>query len=199
MFNLILTRSFLISFIILVTGCVAPEVRQGAGLVASFTHQVSEESTDFVRSRTALAQARQANIAMLEINASELENAINRDTAVWELSGTDDGKRRAELMTGIRKLANDMAIQSAELAKLRQRHEASIASTKSAIDIRQKELSTAAKALATLSQDPDLESEIKFFTKYFEEVRKGIQEAKEAAAENTKDAENAAKSAIPIN
>ncbi len=181
----------------MVTGCVAPEARQGAGLLASFTHQVSEESTDFVRSRTALAQARLANIAMLEINATELENVINRDIAIWELSGAD-GKRRAKLMKGIRKVANEMAMQSAELAELRKKHEASIASTKSAVDIRQKELSTTAKALATLSQDPDLESEINFFKGYFKEVRKGIKEAKDAAAENVKDAENAAQNAIPI-
>ena len=75
MCNLILKCSLLIPVVVLVTGCVAPEARKGAELLASFTHQISEENTDYVQSRTALAQARQANIAMLEANATELENA----------------------------------------------------------------------------------------------------------------------------
>ncbi len=193
----ILIRSLLIPVVVLVTGCVAPEVRKGAELLASFTYQVSEESADFVQSRTALAQARQANIAMLEVNATELENAISRDIAVWELSGAD-GKRRAELIKGILKFANNTAAQSAELADLRKKHEASIASVKSAVEIRQMELSTVAKALATLSQDQDLKSEMKFFIGYFKEVRNGIDEAKDAAAENAKAAEVAAKQVVPI-
>lgn len=195
--NLILMRGLLIPAIVLVTGCVAPEVRKGAELLASFTHQVSEESTDFMQSRTALAQARQANIAMLEANATELENAISRDIAVWELSGVD-GKRRAELMKGIQKFANDRAAQSAELADLRKKHEASITSAKSAVEVRQKELSIVAKALTSLSQSPNLQSEIKFFTGYFKEVRKGIKEAKDAAAESTKAAKVTVKNSIPM-
>ena len=197
MCNLILKCSLLIPVVVLVTGCVAPEARKGAELLASFTHQISEENTDYVQSRTALAQARQANIAMLEANATELENAISRDIAVWELSGVD-GKRRAELMRGIQKFANDTAAQSAALADLRKKHEASISSAKSAVELRQKEFSTVAKALTTLSQNPDLQSEIKFFTGYFKEVKKGIKEAKAAAAESTKAAEVTIKSVIPM-
>lgn len=175
----------------LMTGCVSSEVRKGADLLATFTHQVSEEGADFVRSRTALAQARRANIAMLEVNAVELENSVSRDVEVWELSG-DAGKRRVELMKGIRAFANNMATRSAELTDLRKRHEASIAAAKSAVELRQAELSKVSKALTTLSQHAGLQSELKFFTEYFKEVRAGIEEAKEAANRNTKDAEAAA-------
>lgn len=187
-----LIRGLLIAAVVLLTGCVAPEVRKGAELLASFTHQVSEEGTNFVQSRTSLAQARQANIAMLELNATELENSVNRDIAVWELSGAD-GKRRAELMKGIRKIANDSSMLRAEFVDLRKKHEASIASAKSAVELRQKELSAVAKTLTSLSQSPNLQSEIKFFTGYFKEVKKGIDEAKTASAKSVEAAKEASK------
>lgn len=195
--NLILMRSLLIPVVVLATGCVAPEARKGAEILASFTYQVSEENKYFEQSRTALAQARRTNIAMLETNATELENAISRDIAIWELSGVD-GKRRAELMKGIQKLANDTAAQSAESADLRKTHEASITSARSAVELRQKELSTVAKALTALSHSPDLQSEIRFLAEYFKEVKKGIKEAKSAAAESIKAAEVTVKSATPM-
>lgn len=195
--NLILMRSLLIPAVVLATGCVAPEVRKGAEILASFTYQVSEENKYFEQSRTALAQARRTNIAMLETNATELENAISRDIAIWELSGVD-GKRRAELMKGIQKLANDTAAQSAESADLRKTHEASITSARSVVELRQKELSTVAKALTALSHCPDLQSEIRFLAEYFKEVKKGIKEAKSAAAESIKAAEVTVKSAAPM-
>lgn len=187
-----LIRGLFIATVLLLTGCVAPEVRKGAELLASFTHQVSEEGINFVQSRTSLAQARQANIAMLELNAAELENSVNRDIAVWELSEAD-GKRRAEIMKGIRKIANDSSTLRAEMEDLRKKHEASIASAKSAVELRQKELSAVTKTLTSLSQSPDLQSEIKFFTGYFKEVKKGIDEAKDASAENAKAAKEASK------
>lgn len=187
-----LMRGLFLAAVVLLTGCVAPEVRKGAELLASFTHQVSEEGANFVQSRTSLAQARQANIAMLERSATELENSVSRDIAVWELSGAD-GKRRAELMKGIRKIANDSSTLRAEMEDLRKKHEASIASAKSAVELRQKELSAVAKTLTSLSQSPDLQSEIKFFTGYFNEVKKGIDEAKTASAENVEAANEASK------
>lgn len=187
-----LMRGLFLAAVVLLTGCVAPEVRNGAELLASFTHQVSEEGANFVQSRTSLAQARQANIAMLELNATELENSVNRDIAVWELSGAD-GRRCAELMKGIQKIANDSSALRAELADLRKKHEASITSAKSAVELRQKELSAVAKTLTSLSQSPDLQSEIKYFAGYFKEVRKGIDEAKTASAENTEAAKEASK------
>jgi hypothetical protein len=190
--NSMLIRGLFIATVLLLTGCVAPEVRKGAELLASFTHQVSEEGINFVQSRTSLAQARQANIAMLELNAAELENSVNRDIAVWELSEAD-GKRRAEIMKGIRKIANDSSTLRAEMEDLRKKHEASIASAKSAVELRQKELSAVTKTLTSLSQSPDLQSEIKFFTGYFKEVKKGIDEAKDASAENAKAAKEASK------
>lgn len=188
--HLMLIKVLFIAVVVLLTGCVAPEVRKGAELLASFTHQVSEEGANFEQSRTSLAQARKANIAMLEFNATELENSVNRDIAVWELSGAD-GRRRAELMKGIQKIANDSSALRAELADLRKKHEASITSAKSAVELRQKELSAVAKTLTSLSQSPDIQSEIKFFTGYFKKVKEGIDEAKTVSAKNTEAAKEA--------
>jgi hypothetical protein len=185
-----------IAALTLLTGCVASEVRKGADLLAAFTHQVSEEGANFVQSRTVLAQARRANIAMLEINAVELENAVSRDVEVWRLAG-EGGKRRVELLEGIRKYANNAASRAAELASLRKQHEAAIAAAKSAVELRQAELTKVGKALGTLSQEPDLQSELKFFAAYFKEVSAGIKEAKEEADKRVKAAEGAAKNAVP--
>jgi hypothetical protein len=179
-------------------GCVASEVRQGADLLAAFTHQVSEEGAEFVQSRTMLAKARRANIAMLEVNAVELEDSVSRDLAVWRLSG-QVGKRRVELFEGIRAYANSTASRSTELANLRKRHEASISAAKSAVDVRQAELTKVSKGLASLARDPDLRSELKFFAAYFKEVSAGIENAKEDAKERVKAAEKAAKNVAPQN
>lgn len=183
---------------ILMTGCVGPQVRKGADLLAAFTHQVSEEGADFVRSRTMLAQARRANIAMLEVNAVDLESAVSRDVEVWRLAG-DAGRRRAALLEGIRSYANTAASRSAELANLRKRHDDVIAAAKSAVELRQAELSKVSKALASLSQEPDTRSELEFFAAYFKEVSAGIKEAKEEADKRVKAAEAAAKNAVPKN
>lgn len=182
----------------LMAGCVASEVRKGADLLAAFTHQVSEEGANFVQSRTMIAQARRANVAMLEVNAVELENSVSRDVEVWRLSG-DAGKRRVELLEGIRAYANNAASRSADLAELRKRHDASIAAAKSAVDLRQAELSKVSKALASLSQEPDLRSELRFFAVYFKEVSAGIKEAKKEADQRVKAAEASAKNAVPRN
>jgi hypothetical protein len=180
----------------LITGCVASQVRKGADLLAAFTHQVSEEGASFVQSRTSLAQARRANIAMLEVNAIELENSVDRDVEIWRLAGST-GKRRVELFQGIRAYANSAAAKTEELATLRKQHEASIASAKSAVVLRQTDLSKVSKALATLSQEPDLQADLKFFGTYFKEVSAGIKKAKEEADQRIKDTETAAKKAVP--
>ena len=177
-------------------GCVPSEVRRGADMLAAFTHQVSEEGADFVRSRTALAQARRANIAMLELNAVELENSVNRDVEVWELSG-GTGNRREQLLKGIRAFSNDVASRNAELADLRKRHEAAVSATKSAVDLRQTELSKVSKALANLAQDLDMKSELEFFVGYFKEVRAGVEKAKKTADEHVTAGEIAATNAVP--
>lgn len=181
----------------LLTGCGASEVRKGADLLAAFTHQVSEEGANFVQSRTMLAQARRANIAMLEVNAVELENSVSRDIEIWRLAG-GTGKRRVELLEGIRAYANSAAAKRGEMAILRKRHQASIASAKSAVALRQADLSKVSKALATLSQEPDLQAELKFFGAYFKEVSAGIKKAKEEADQRVKDAETAAKKAVTL-
>ena len=180
----------------LMTGCVASEVRKGADLLAAFTHQVSEEGADFVQSRTMLAQARRANIAMLDVNAVEIENSVSRDVEVWRLAG-DAGRRRVELLQGIRAYANNAASRSEELANLRKRYDAAVTAAKSAVDLRQAELSNVSKALASLSQEPDLKTELKFFGAYFKEVSAGIKKAKEEADQRVKAAEAAAKNAVP--
>ncbi|HEY5871283.1 MAG TPA: hypothetical protein VI542_37890, partial [Candidatus Tectomicrobia bacterium] len=164
----------------LIVGCVASEVRKGADLLAAFTHQVSEEGTDFVQSRTMLAQARRANIAMLDVNAVELENSVSRDIEVWKNAG-DAGKQRGELLTGIRAYANSATMRSAELVNLRKQHDNSIAAAKSAVDLRQAELSKVSKALASLSRAPDIQAELMFFSAYFKEVSTGIKQAKKEA------------------
>ena len=180
----------------LITGCVASEVRKGADLLAAFTHQVSEEGADFVQSRTMLAQARRANIAMLDVNTVELENSVSRDVEIWRIAG-GAWRRRVELLEGIRAYANSAATRSAELANLRKRHDATVTAAKSAVDLRQAELSKVSKALASLSQEPDLQSELMFFAAYFKEVRAGIKKAKEEADQRVKAAEEAAKNAVP--
>lgn len=180
----------------LITGCGGSEVRKGADLLAAFTHQVSEEGADFVQSRTLLAQARRANIAMLDVNAVELEDSVNRDVEVWRIAG-DVGRRRVELLEGIRAYADSAATRSAELANLRKRHDASVTAAKSAVDLRQAELSKVSKALASLSQEPDLQSELMFFAAYFKEVSAGIKNAKEEADQRVKAAEAAVKNAVP--
>lgn len=193
-----LTRSGMIlgMAVACMVGCVPSEVRRGADMLAAFTHQVSEEGADFVRSRTALAQARRANIAMLELNAVELENSVNRDVEVWELSG-GTGNRRAQLLKGIRAFSNDVASRNAELADLRKRHEAAVSATKSAVDLRQTELSKVSKALANLAQDLDMKSELEFFVGYFKEVRAGVEKAKKTADEHVTAGEIAATNAVP--
>jgi chaperonin cofactor prefoldin len=188
--------TILIMAAIVLTGCVPSKVREGADLLAAYTHQVSEEGTDFVRSRTAITQARRSNIAMIEVNTVELENAVSRDLAIWELSG-NVGKRRVELTKGVRALSNSVTAKNAELSDLRKRHEASIAAAKSAVDMRQAELSKVSNALATLSQDLDFQSEVKFFTGYFDEVKAGIHEAKEQAKQQMKNAEASTKKPMP--
>lgn len=188
--------AMLIMAAIVLTGCVPSQVREGADLLAAYTHQVSEEGTDFVRSRTAIAQARRSNIAMIVVNTVELENAVSRDLAIWELSGTV-GKRRVELTKGVRALSSSVTAKNAELSDLQKRHEAAIAAAKSAVDIRQAELSKVSSALATLSQDLDFQSEVEFFTKYFDKVKAGIKEAKEQANQQTKNTEASTKRPRP--
>jgi hypothetical protein len=183
---------------VFLTGCVSTQVRKGADRLAAFTHQVSEEGADFVRSRTILAQARRANIAMLQVNAVEIENSTNRDVEVWRLAG-ETGKRRVELFEGIRSYANTAASRTAELADLRKRHDDSIVAAKSAVDLRQAELAKVSKALANLGQEPNLDSEVKFFVTYFKEVNAGIEKAKGDADQQVKAAEAAAKNAVPRN
>lgn len=182
---------------VLLMGCVAPDVRKGASVLAAFTQQVSEEGTEFVRSRTALAKSRQANIAMLEISATQMENSVNQKLAIWELSG-EAGKRRLELMQGIQSFANNVAMRNRELVDLRERQEASIAAAKSSVELRQTDLAKVSKALALLSQDADFKKDIKFYVNYFQEVRAGIETSKEAANQKMKDAEAGAKDLVPI-
>ena len=179
-------------------GCVPSEVRKGADLLAVFTHQVSEEGTDFARSRTALTQARRANIAMLEVSAEELDNGVSRDIEVWALSG-DAGKRRMELMRGIRAFADNEVARRTKLSDLRRRHDVAIATAKAAVDLRQAELSKVSQALASLSQDFDFQTEVKFLVGYFEEVRAEITKAKETAGQYTKAAQSVAKDTVPKN
>lgn len=165
---------------ILTTGCVDPKVRKGADLLATFTHQVSEEGTAFVQSRTLLAQARRANIAMLEMSGVELENAVSQDVEIWRLSG-DAGKRRVELIEGMRLYANTAASRNEELETLRKKQNDSIAAAKSAVEFRQAELSKVSKALASIAKEPDIQSEIEFFNAYFKEVSTDINKAKNDA------------------
>jgi hypothetical protein len=181
-----------------VGACVPSEVRKGADLLAVFTHQASEEGASFVRARTELAQARRANIAILEQNAVELETAVSRDLEIWALSG-NEGKRRVELMHGIQQFAINAITRTGELSDLRKRHEASIATAKSVVDLRQADLSKAEKLLATLSQDLNLKSELAFFANYVKEVKAGIDDAKKTADQHTKAAENLTKNAVPKN
>jgi len=180
------------------SGCVPSEVRKGADTLAVFTHQVSEEGTEFVQGRTELAQSRRANIAMLEENAVELENSVNRDLGVWALSG-HLGKRRVELLTGLRQFAVNSAMRSAELDDLRKQHDAAIASAKSAANFRQTDLAKVQKFLAILAQEPDMKSELTFLTAYFKEVKAGIDDAKKTADQRTKAAGRTTTNAVPAN
>lgn len=166
--------------------------------MAVFTHQVADEGKDFVQGRTELAQSRRANIAMLEKNAVELENSVTRDLGVWALSGPL-GKRRAELLNGLRQFAINAATRSAEFDDLMKQHNEAIAAAKSAADLRQAELAKVQKLLASLAHAPDLQSELTFLTGYFKEVRAGIDDAKKTADKQTKAAGNTTTTAVPPN
>jgi hypothetical protein len=135
---------------------------------------------------------------MLEVSAVELENAVSRDAEIWRLSG-DTGKRRVELIEGIRSYANTAAARNVELANLRKKQEDSIAAAKSAVEFRQAELSKVSKALASLGKEPDIQSEIEFFSAYSKEVSASIKEAKNEADLQVKTAEQAVKNAMPLN
>ena len=182
---------------ILMAGCASQELRQGTNQVAVFTQQVSEDGAEFARSRTSLARARRANIAMLEGNAIELETAVNRDLDIWRLAGAT-GARRVQLLEGIRTYAQNAAQRNTELSELRKRHEISIAQAKTAVDIRQAELAKVSSALSQLAQERDSKAQINFLVGYFKEVKSAIDKAKEEANASLTSAETAAKSAVPV-
>ncbi len=187
-----------ITTMLLLSGCVSSEVRKGADVIAVFTHQVSNEGKEFVEGRTELAQSRRTNIAMLEENAVELESSVNRDLGVWALSGPS-GKRRVELLNGLRQFAVNAGTRSAELDDLRKQHNEAIANAKSAANFRQADLAKVQKFLATLAHPPDLKSELIFLTNYFEKVQAGIDEAKKTADKRTKAAGSTTTNAVPPN
>lgn len=183
---------------LLLSGCVSSEVRKGADVIATFTHHISNEGKEFVEGRTELAQSRRVNIATLQENAVELENSVNRDLGVWALSGPL-GKRRVELLNGLRQFAINAGMRNAELEDLRKQHSEAIAAAKSAADFRQADLAKVQKFLALLAHAPDLRTELAFLANYFGKVREGIDDAKETADKRTKAAGNTTTNAVPAN
>jgi hypothetical protein len=175
---------------LLLTGCVAREARDSAKFLAGATHRLSEEGADFARTRTSLAQARRANVLMLERSTVELQTSIQRTNAMWAMEG-DSGKQRADLLARAIAFGDKTRESTEQMVELRKRHEAAIASAKSSVEFRQAELSKVATALATLGEQPSMASEVKFFVAYFKEVNKSIESAKKEAKDRSEASEKA--------
>lgn len=172
-----------------VAGCVPKEARDHARFLSALTDKVRTDGEQFATFRDELDRARQLNTDILEANALEAEHSARHALDVWQLAATDDQTR---LYTRVREAADRYEAMLKEVAGLRERQERERAAVASAVHVRSDDLARTSQLLVQLSEEPDFQSQVKFFVEYGKAVNEAVKKAQKEAEAQAKEGKKTA-------
>lgn len=191
--NRLLLSFSLLTVGVFVAGCnTTGKAQAGATLMVAYTNQLVAEADEFAEARDEIAKARQSNMNHLEQSTVELESWTNARSAVWAM--TPSNEDRSDLLRGVRRAAEASLDRRVATQQLLVEHRTRIEEARSAVQIRSRHLAATAKALSQLGADASFDERMTFYVEFFKDVRKGIEDAKEQAAQ---EAEAAAAATSP--
>ncbi len=145
---------------------------------------VADEGRNFVRARDALAQSRLRNMQRLEESLIRTQEGNALDVRAWRVIGAE---YRVRLFEGVLAATDETAAQQTARMERRARQQAELASTRSAVRLRQAELLAAARSLAALSAPPPKGAAIStllvdVLQEFGQSAGEGAEKAKQGAA-----------------
>lgn len=183
-------------FLVLLAACGVPrEIRNNSRELSLHTQGIQKETERFAKHRDQVAVARTRVANELDAGRLAMQQAETNQLLVWKLNDQD----RLKLYQGIVEASETAQRQQEEIAAQRERHAKLIASAKGGVAVRSAQLSKTAQSLARMGKEPDVKSEVAFYSAFFKDVRKQLNDAQQAAGEQAQKAtaEAAQQSATP--
>ena len=168
----------------MLASCGVPsDARKAAAVVSAYTVEVQNNISEFSNSRLAINKSRLQNMDRLEENSIQTSYANNQELEAWKMTklGSKSQDNRVALYEAIKNgTQKDLEHQEA-LEKFRTERAQIINDMKSAINFDGKKLGEVSKALADLSEEADLNSQVNFLVNFARGVHSGIEELQKEA------------------
>ena len=165
--KVIASRTLIACGLLLATACVPQQVRTDARLLSLTTQSVQKDAEEFAKASDLVMKARLRNMSFLEDDVMEAEQRMSIDSVLWTLSNPARLKLFQTIVDGTT-LASRQRQQT--LAK-RDANGKAIAAAHSGASVNSSSMAKTAQALASLSEQQDLEIQAKFLVGFFKEVR----------------------------